>query len=81
MKKKFTKKRLEENLQKNLINKKQKRILISEKGRLFICVFFNLKKIFNLYNLILLFLIFLITFLIELYLIQKYQTDLFKTLR
>lgn len=48
LKKKFTKKRLEENLKKNLINKKQKRILISEKGRLFICVFFNLKKIFNL---------------------------------
>jgi len=44
----FIKKRLDENLQKNLLKKEKRKLRITNKGKLFLCLFFNLKKIFNL---------------------------------
>lgn len=44
----FVKKRLEENLKKKLLKKEKKNLHITKKGQLFMFLFFNLKKIFNL---------------------------------
>ena len=48
IKQQFTEKRLYENLQKNLLKKNNKKLLLSKKGKIFMNIFLKLKTLYNL---------------------------------
>ncbi len=48
IKQQFTEKRLYENLQKNLLKKNNKKLLLSKKGKIFMNIFLKLKILYNL---------------------------------